>query len=312
MPLFWDILSLFYLPQPISAGKFTFSAFCTDSGNSLDLPFGRLAESAQWFLMNRHSGIHHFRTSQHYISVPFRQLPATDSTRSKALSAALKKSAASASADRLISSTTAASLTTFNTQWDKEITDRADALGTQTSSTAALDAAGIKLRMATSHFIQVFQLGVARGIFSPSGRASYELSVNEETVPNLAAEADLLLWADRIIMGEPRRVANFSEPEMAMPAATDVSAARAAYETELTRQSAAKDALEGEQSDVNDLRPAADQLIKDIWDEVEFGLRQLDAPTLRRRAREWGVFYALRPGEPEEPASPEPTPPPAA
>jgi hypothetical protein len=91
---------------------------------------------------------------------------------------------------------------------------------------------------------------------------------------------------------------------MAMPAASEVGAALTAYETELTRQSAAKDALEGEQTDVNVLRPAADRLIKDIWDEVEFALRQHDAPAPRRRSREWGVFYALRPGEPEEPAEP--------
>ncbi len=37
--------------------------------------------------------------------------------------------------------------------------------------------------------------------------------------------------------------------------------------------------------------------------------RQLDAPTLRRRAREWGVTYALLPGEPEEPDAGNPTEP---
>ncbi len=74
----------------------------------------------------------------------------------------------------------------------------------------------------------------------------------------------------------------------------------------------AKDAYDGEQADVSNLRPAADQLIKDIWDEVEFSLRQLDAPSLRRRAREWGVTYALRPGEPEEPDAGNPTTPPPA
>mgnify|MGYP001389624254 CR=1 FL=1 len=57
--------------------------------------------------------------------------------------------------------------------------------------------------------------------------------------------------------------------------------------------------------------PEADRIIRDIWDEVEFALRRLDPPSLRRRAREWGVFYALRPGEPAEPETPEPTPPPA-
>ena len=241
--------------------------------------------------------------------MPFRRLPDSDATRAKALDAALKKSAATAESARLISAATAAALQTFCPKWEKETTERADALGRQTSATSALDAAGQRLRTYASHFFQVFQLGVARGIYSPSGRAVFELSVNEEASPNLSTEADLLQWTDRIVKGDPRRVANFSEPAMVNPSAADVAAARTAYQTELALQSAAKDALEGEQSDVNDLRPEADQLIRDIWDEVEFSLRQLDPPTLRRRAREWGVFYALRPGEPEEPTTTEPPPP---
>ncbi len=238
--------------------------------------------------------------------MPFRQLPATDATRAKALSAALDKSAATTGSTRLISAATAATLQAFHPDWDLQTTERADALGRQTSSTAALDALGLKLRLHTSHFFQVYQLGVARGVHAPSGRAVYDLSVNEETVPNLDAEADLLQWTDRIVKGDPRRVTQFGEPAMANPSAADVATVLASYKSQLTLQSAAKDALEGEQSDVNDLRPAADQLIRDIWDEVEFALRQLDAPTLRRRAREWGVFYALRPGEPEEPVTETP------
>jgi hypothetical protein len=236
--------------------------------------------------------------------MPFRQLPASDPTRSQALAAGLKKSAAVTGSARLISADTAARLTAFVPKWEKEVTERADALGKQTSVTTALNLAGDKLRTTVSHFIQVFQFGAARGVFSPSGRAVYDLSVNEETVPVLASEADLLLWADRIIKGDPRRVTNFSELAMAMPSAADVSAALAVYNAELTLQTAAKDSLEGEQSDVNQLRPEADQLVRDVWDEVEFALRQLEPSTLRRRAREWGVFYALRPGEPEEPATP--------
>jgi hypothetical protein len=240
--------------------------------------------------------------------MPFRQLPASDPTRSKALTAAFKKSSSAAPAQRLISATTAASLATFSNQWQKEITERADALGTQTISTAALDAAGIKLRRAASHFIQVFQLGVARGVFSPPGRASYQLSVNEETIPDLTTEADLLLWAGRIVQGDPRRVDALSELAMAMPSAAEVASALADYETQLALQTAAKDAFDDEQTDVVNLRPEADKLIKDIWDEVEFALRQLEPPALRRRAREWGIFYALRPGEPEETPAPEPAP----
>jgi hypothetical protein len=237
-------------------------------------------------------------------TMPFRQLPATDATRSQALTSGLKKSAAVTGTARLISADTAARLVTFVPEWEKEVTERADALGKQTSATSALDLAGNNLRTTLSHFIQVYHLGVARGVFSPSGRAIYDLSVNEETVPALTAEPDLLLWADRTIKGDPRRVINFSEPAMAMPSAADVATALADYNTELTLQTAAKDSLASEQADVNTLRPEADQLIRDVWDEVEFALRQMETTTLRRRAREWGVFYALRPGEPEEPATP--------
>jgi hypothetical protein len=236
--------------------------------------------------------------------MPFRQLPATDATRSQALTSGLKKSSAVTGTARLISADTAARLVAFVPNWQKEITERADALGKQTSFTTTLNFAGDKLRTTLSHFIQVFHFGVARGVFSPSGRAVYDLSVNEETVPTLTSEADLLLWADRIIKGDPRRVINFSEPAMAMPSAAEVATALATYNAELTVQTAAKDSLESEQSDVNQLRPEADQLIRDVWDEVEFALRQLETTTLRRRAREWGVFYALRPGEPEEPVAP--------
>ncbi len=243
--------------------------------------------------------------------MPFRSLPGSDAARSQALAAALKKSSEIAPENLPISAATAAALTSFVPRWEKEIAERADALGVQTTSTSALDAARTTLREHVSHFIQVYQLGVARGLFSPSGRASYELSVNEETVPALASEADLLTWASRIVKGDPRRSALHSEPAMAMPSAAEVDAALQHYEAKLAVQTTAKDALADEQSDVNDLRPAADRLIKDIWDEVEFALRQLDPPSLRRRAREWGVFYALRPGEPEEPTIEPPTQPPA-
>ena len=241
--------------------------------------------------------------------MPYRALPDSDATRSTAINAAVAKNAAVAAPDRLISAATATALASLATRWTQETGERAAALGRQTASTSVLDGIAARLRMAASHFIQVYQLGVARGIFSPSGRASYELSVNEETVPDLAAEAALLLWADRIVTGESRRTTNFpTEPAMAMPAASEVADLLADYQNELSLQTTAKDTYDAEQPDVAELRPEADALIKDIWDEVEFALRRLDPPSLRRRAREWGVTYALRPGEPEETTTPPPAP----
>jgi hypothetical protein len=42
---------------------------------------------------------------------------------------------------------------------------------------------------------------------------------------------------------------------------------------------------------VQDLRNEADLLIADIWDEVLFAYRKETPPSLRRKAREYGVVY---------------------
>ena len=43
------------------------------------------------------------------------------------------------------------------------------------------------------------------------------------------------------------------------------------------------------------LRRVVEALIIDVWDTAELRLRQHDAPSRRRAAREWGVLYVTRP-----------------
>ena len=61
------------------------------------------------------------------------------------------------------------------------------------------------------------------------------------------------------------------------------------------------------QEAVADQRPAVDDLIKDLWDTIEFNLRNEEASSLRRKAREWGVVYDE--ADEAEPPTPPPTPP---
>jgi len=98
---------------------------------------------------------------------------------------------------------------------------------------------------------------------------------------------------------------------MAMPSAAEIATAAAAYATSSATQSEKKDAFDTEQGQVAALRPAADKLIKDIWDHIEFTYRDEPGPSKRRKCREWGLTYIARPGEtpdPEEPAPETPQP----
>ena len=56
-------------------------------------------------------------------------------------------------------------------------------------------------------------------------------------------------------------------------------------------QSTAKDAYDVGQEAVAAQRPDVDALIKDLWDSIAFALRADEPSSLRRKAREWGVFY---------------------
>jgi hypothetical protein len=88
-----------------------------------------------------------------------------------------------------------------------------------------------------------------------------------------------------------------------------VAAARTAYLTAHGLQSAAKEAFDDEQEDVQGLRPQADALVLEAWDQMEFKYRRETGPSRRRKCREWGVVYIPRPGEEpddEEPGGPTP------
>ena len=97
---------------------------------------------------------------------------------------------------------------------------------------------------------------------------------------------------------------------MAWPTVAKINAALNALTAAETEQLRAKEKADDEEEQATALDPEVDTFTKDMWDTIEFNLRTHEATSLRRRAREWGVFYATRPGEPEETDTPTPPTPP--
>lgn len=92
---------------------------------------------------------------------------------------------------------------------------------------------------------------------------------------------------------------------MAMPSAAQMATAFSAYTSADATQSTAKTNYDLAQEAVASPRVATDALILDLWDTIEYNLRANDPPSLRRKAREWGVVYD---GDEEAPPAP-PAPP---
>ena len=229
--------------------------------------------------------------------MPFRQLPRTDAERLQALEAAAAKVATIPGGPWAISAATKTRLDTTLPQFRTEVTERGTALAGQTAATLAQDTQGRRTRMWTSHFYQNLNMGIDRGVFPASARAFYQLDVSQESLPSMSSEADLVLWAGRAVSGEAARIAAGGSA-IPFPPIAEVSAELTLYQTLRAQQSTKKDAYDDEAEDVEALRPEADALILDIWDEVEFTYRHESASSLRANAREYGVVYVSRPGEP--------------
>ncbi len=231
--------------------------------------------------------------------MPYRRLPSSDAGRNEALRDINTKAESTPATELAFSSGSLTRLNTFYPIFLKEVEERGTALSLQTEATSGKYLAEENCRLYVSQFYQVFNLGVARGKYKVSERAYFQLGINQESVPDLSSQESIRTWAENIIKGDPLRVAA-GGLEMANPTKAEVETVYNDYVSRITEQSLKKDQFEKEQKDVDKLRAEADDLIKDIWDEIEFKYRKDEPSAMRRKAREYGVVYASRPGEPEE------------
>lgn len=222
--------------------------------------------------------------------------PQTDFERLEALEAAKVKADVTAPADLAFSADTLTRLNTFLPSFRTEMQQVGSALSAQNAATVIANAAKANTKMFISHFFQVFNLGIQRGVYTADQRAHFNLDVNSADVPRLLTEQEIATWGQRIITGDAGRVTAGGAP-MSNPTAAQVAAAHTTYINAQGDQSTKKDAYDHEQEDVEALRVDADDLIADIWDEVEFTFRKETAGSKRRKAREYGVRYKPNPGE---------------
>lgn len=228
--------------------------------------------------------------------------PDTDSQRTQALQSAKAKYDATDPADRAYSDETYVKLEVVLPEYLANLQKRGMALSAQASAGEKANPTRRSTRLFISHFIMSFNMGVLREEFKGADRAYYQLDVSSDSVPKLTTDDDLVQWANNISAGETARTAAGGTP-MANPDAVQVEAQLATLNPLLAALSTRKDAYDNAQQQVEDLRTTADDVIADVWDEVLFTYRKDEAPSMRRRAREYGVVY--KPSKGEDPSADE-------
>lgn len=221
--------------------------------------------------------------------MPFRQIPRSVLGFQKAMDDGSNKS--STSPEEAITADTLAVLAIKQPEYNAKVLAMNIAKQAQMSATQEEEVAIGECRMFTSHYFQVFNLGVARGVYPATARTFYGIDANDDKVPNLSKENDVSHWAQAVVKGDTARVAA-GGTAMVNPKTTEVDAKFLTYKTKHNTQSEKKDTYDTAQQEVAAMFEPVKALVVDMWDEVEFFYRhEPDEASKRRRCREWGVVY---------------------
>jgi hypothetical protein len=228
--------------------------------------------------------------------MPYRRLPNTDRARSRALNKALQMGKTVSPVDLAFSQATLQKVKYFLPVFDQTMIQQKQAFSTQIERSKDYIDLYKKAKLYISHFIQVLNMSVVRGELPTDIKDYYELDQDEKRVPTLNTEGEVIKWGDRIIKGEQTRLSRGGNP-ITNPT---IALVKVRYEKFLDAHRKQKSLQEINQRALNkvaDLRSEADEIILNVWNEVEEYFDHLSSNERRARAMDYGLVYVYRKNE---------------
>ena len=153
-----------------------------------------------------------------------------------------------------------------------------------------------KARIYLIHFIRVMNMAVVRGDLPLETRVYYGLEIIESTVPSLNTENELLSWGRRIIDGEEFRIRKCGNP-INNPTIAVVKVRFENYVEAFNNHSALVKKTYDYSDKNNLLRKEVDEIILQLWNEIE--ATNIGLPEEQRKSlnEEYGLVYFYRKSE---------------
>jgi len=228
--------------------------------------------------------------------MPYRRLPATDQTRLKALKAAVQCAAEADYTQQVLSYHTLTEAQKLLLRFENMVSQYKQNFDTKVSANKQYRHLTQNARMYISHFIQVLDLAVIRGEIKKEQKALYHLDINSHTLPNLSQDEDILKWGEYIIEGERERTAQGGFP-IYNPAINKVKVHFDIFkEHQVTHQMHCK-TTNRVTEDMEELRRQTDEVILDIWNQVENYYRDYLPYERLKNCQRYGLIYYYRNGE---------------
>jgi len=153
-----------------------------------------------------------------------------------------------------------------------------------------------KARIYLTHFIKVMNMAIFRGDLPAESRAYFGIATNESSVPSLYTENELISWGKRIIEGEEFRIRKGGSP-ITNPT---IAVVKVRFEKFIEawdyHKTLIKKTLDYAER-TSDMRKEADEIILEIWNEVESRHNSLPEDTRKKECEDYGLVYFYRKNE---------------
>jgi hypothetical protein len=231
--------------------------------------------------------------------MPYRRLPNTDKSRIKAMKVALEKGKEMPPHKLAFSSKTIIRLEKTLQQFEHGIKSYRDSLSSQNKKNREYYEIVRKARIYITHFIRVMNMAISRGELLVETRAFYGLATDEANVPSLNTENELLSWGRRIIEGEEFRIKKGGNP-VTNPTIAVVKVRFGNFLDALNHHNSLSKKTMEHSEKVNMLRREADEIILNIWNEVEETHHAFPEDLRKEMCEAYGLVYFYRRNEIEK------------
>jgi hypothetical protein len=225
--------------------------------------------------------------------MPYRRLPNTDAARLKALKQAYQKGKELPPSKLAFSQTTFNKVQSFLSGFEGAVRLYKNTQTVTITKNKEYPTNFKKAKLYISHFIKVMNMAIARGELHSNIRTFYGFDESDNKVPEMNTEAEVIKWGEQVIAGETDRLKKgmtpISNPTIAL-VKVRYEQFMSAYHTKKINQKNNIRIL----NDVVALRTQADDIILNVWNEVEKYYADLPDDLMRERAAEYGVSYVYR------------------
>lgn len=228
--------------------------------------------------------------------MPYRRLPNTDQTRLRALKTAIQEEERQGFNNHVLSFKTLHDAKNFLSIYEKNLMHYKITQESKVNANKKYQQIISNARIYISHFIQVLNLAVIRGEVRKEYKALYQLDSEIHNVPDLNSEQAILHWGKAVIDGENERIRKGGLP-IYNPAIAKVKVHFEVFKEYKTTQNIHRQATSRNLEEINLLRAKGDEIIFEIWNQVEQHFKNEDSIRRVELCKQFGLIYYYRKGE---------------